>query len=161
MSSDLTPPPAPSPATLHEPVPAQPNLLFAILAGLAAALVGAVAWALITVATDMQIGFMAVGVGFLVGYGVGLFNPQHDKVYGYIGAALALLGCLLGNAFTIVGVLSTNHHVSVFAILGQIDFGKIPGVMAETFSPIDLLFYGIALYEGFKFSVKGRTPKKA
>jgi len=29
--------------------------------------------------------------------------------------------------------------------------------MGTTFKPIDLLFYGIAIYEGYRFSIAGGT----
>ena len=48
------------------------NLSVAVLAGAVAALVGAAVWAAITVATNWQIGFMAIGIGFLVGFYVAM-----------------------------------------------------------------------------------------
>ncbi len=52
---------------LHERARSQQNLIGGILAGMVAASVGAILWAVITVATGFQIGFMAIAVGFLVG----------------------------------------------------------------------------------------------
>src|SRR5690606_41520791 len=43
------------------------NMPLALLAGVAAAVIGAVLWAVITVATNLQIGYIAVGLRFLVG----------------------------------------------------------------------------------------------
>lgn len=156
-----TPAPSPQPATpgaatLHAPVEAQPNLGLAVAAGLAASLVGAVVWAVVTVSTEMQIGWMAVGVGFLVGFAVGYFNPQRSPIFGYVGAILALVGCLLGNVFSILGFASSQEHISLLRAFEAVD---IPSRMSAGFSPIDLLFYGIAIYEGYKFSVKGRRAK--
>ncbi|AOS43200.1 hypothetical protein Verru16b_00243 [Lacunisphaera limnophila] len=130
------------------------NLPFGIAAGLVAALIGAGLWAAITVATEYQIGFMAVGVGFLVGFAVGHFGGGQATVYRVVGATLALLGCVLGNFFTLIGFASQQEQVGFFALLSQIDYTAIPGVMASTASPMDFLFYAIAVYEGFKLSVK-------
>ena len=47
------------------------NMSLALIGGVVAALVGAALWAVITVTTGYQIGFMAIGVGFLVGLTVG------------------------------------------------------------------------------------------
>jgi hypothetical protein len=33
-------------------------------------------------------------------------------------------------------------------------------LMKATFSPIDLLFYGIAVYEGYRFSFRQVTPEE-
>jgi len=142
-------------ASLETPAAAEAgNLPLGIAAGSVAALIGGVLWAVITVVTEYQIGFMAVGVGFLVGAAVGKFGHGQDNVYRIAGAVLALLGCVLGNFFTLIGFAARSEGVSVFAMLTQIDFSAVPGVMASTASPMDFLFYGIAIYEGYKLSVK-------
>lgn len=130
------------------------NLPFAIAAGSVAALIGAALWAAITVATEYQIGFMAVGVGFLVGFAVGKFGGGQSTVFRVTGAVLALLGCVLGNFFTLIGFASRQEEIGFLPMLAQVDYTLIPGVMASTASPMDFLFYGIAIYEGFKLSVK-------
>jgi len=58
------------------------NLVLAALAGGVAALLGACIWAAVTVTTNYQIGWMAVGVGFLVGYAVRSFGKGIDKSFG-------------------------------------------------------------------------------
>jgi hypothetical protein len=81
---------------------AEQNMVGGFLAGAVAALVGAGAWALVTVLTGYQIGFMAIGVGFLVGLAVQFAGKGINKIFGVMGAALALVGCLFGNYLTIV-----------------------------------------------------------
>ena len=56
--------------------PAASNLPPGVVAGLGAAIVGAAIWAAITAATDYQIGFMAIGVGFLAGFAVRLVQAS-------------------------------------------------------------------------------------
>lgn len=129
------------------------NLLIAILAGVGAALISAIIWAAITVATEYQIGWMAVGVGFAVGFAVRL-GKGIDTIYGIVGAVLSLMGCLLGNFFSLLGFVSKEEGISVFELIPDIDYSLVPGAMADTFSPIDLLFYGIAIYEGYKLSFR-------
>lgn len=53
---------------------ARQNLPAAIAAGVVAALIAAAVWATITVVTQFQIGWMAVGAGFLVGHAVRHFG---------------------------------------------------------------------------------------
>jgi hypothetical protein len=38
--------------------------------------------------------------------------------------------------------------------------GIVLEIMKETFSPIDLLFYGIAIYEGYKLAVRQVTDEE-
>jgi hypothetical protein len=146
--------------TANTPETHQPNVLpehkqnfpIALGAGIAAAIIGAIAWAIVTVTTEYQIGYMAIGVGFMVGFAVRLGHGR-DNVFAVSGAVLALIGCLLGNFLSMVGFVAKQQNVNVFGALSAIDLAKVPGAMMSAFNPMDLLFYGIAVYAGFKFSV--------
>lgn len=128
------------------------NLVLGLSAGVVAAVTGAVIWALITVATNYQIGWMAVGVGFLVGYAIRFFGKGVDQVFGIAGAVIALLGCVAGNFLTVVIVVAQQEQMGVTAVLARLTPGIIAALLKETFQPMDLLFYGIAVYEAYKFS---------
>lgn len=123
----------------------------ALAAGAAAALVGALLWALVTFVTEYQIGWMAVGVGFLVGYAV-RFGKGTTQIFNITGAVLALLGCVMGNVFMIIAFAAKGADLSVFEVASRIEIGLLANLMMETFSPMDILFYGIAVYEGWRFS---------
>jgi hypothetical protein len=123
-------------------------------AGFGAALLGACVWALITVLTGFQIGWMAVGVGFLVGYSVRTFGRGVDTVFGITGAVFALLGCALGNLLSVSIVVANEAQVSTMSLLGGLNMPAIVDLMTATFNPIDLLFYGLALYEGYRFAFR-------
>ena len=73
-----------------------------------------------------------------------------------MGAALSLFGGLLGNFLTITIVVSQQETVpllDVFLTLAT-SFGVVVELMKITFSPIDLLFYGIAIYFGYRYSFR-------
>ena len=130
------------------------NLPAALGAGLVAALAGAIVWAVITVATKMQIGFMAVGVGFLVAWAVRCFGHGSHTVYGVLGAALALLGCVAGNLLSACSFLAASQGKGIMEVVALV--AAHPAVaerlLEATFNGMDLLFYAIAVYEGFKLS---------
>ena len=65
------------------------NLGLGLLGGVIGAALGALAWAAVTALTQFQIGWMSIGVGFLTGVGVRILGKGVDKVFGYVGAALA------------------------------------------------------------------------
>jgi len=146
--------------TYIEKLKLEQNLPMGVLAGLLASLVGGLLWAAITIITEYQIGYMAIAVGFIVGYGVRYMGKGLDQIYGVIGAFFALLGCLLGNFFSIVGFAANEMEMGYMETLNYIDYAVIPEVMGETFSPIDLLFYGIAIYEGYKFAFRPITEEE-
>jgi hypothetical protein len=139
---------------------AEQSLVGGLLAGGVAALAGAGIWTLVTVLTGYQIGFMAIGVGFLVGLAVQFAGKGINKIFGVMGAALALIGCLLGNYFTVVHFVGEAEGLGFFETLGRISPAAIPELMAITFSPMDLVFYGIAVYEGFKLSFRKVTHEE-
>jgi hypothetical protein len=108
------------------------------------------------VATEFQIGWMAIGVGFAVGFAVRIGKGM-DKIFGILGGGLALVGCLLGNFFTIFGFASKNEGISPLELIPAADYSAIPGIMMASFSPIDLLFYGLAIFQGYKLSFRAIT----
>src|SRR2546421_9964443 len=91
----VSPRTAAAPRTVTPPKPARPvevteNLPMGFMAGLVAAAIGAGLWALISIITGFQIGWMAVGVGFLVGWAVRLAAKGTHRAFGIMGALLAL-----------------------------------------------------------------------
>lgn len=136
------------------------NLLRGSLAGFAAAVVGAAIWAVITLVTNYQIGWMAVGIGLLVGFAIRFAGKGIDKIFGIVGALLSLVGCVLGNILTVIGLVANSAKLTYFDTLTMLDYSMLPYLMKETFNPIDLLFYGIAIYEGYKFSIRRLTEQE-
>lgn len=138
----------------------QQNLLLGALAGAGAAVVGAVLWAAITVVTGVQIGFMAIGVGLLVGFAVRVAGRGIESSFGVVGGLLSLVGCALGNLLAASAVLADQQGVSVWAVLGGLDLELAQALMTVFFSPMDLLFYGIAVYEGYQIGFRTPAPEE-
>jgi hypothetical protein len=136
------------------------NVSMGFFAGLLAALLGALVWAIITDLTHFQIGWMAVGVGFLVGFAVRRFGQGIDKSFGIMGALLALGGCVVGNFLSVCMMVAHSESMGVMEVLSELTPAACMSLMAATFSPIDLLFYGIAVYQGYHFSIRRMTPEE-
>ncbi len=138
---------------------AKQNFSLALVGGLAAAVLGAMVWALITVATNYQIGWMAVGVGFLVGGTVRMLGHGIDKSFGHLGATLSVFGCLLGNILSICAIVAAQKGLALLAVVTYVGShpNVIPAALIATFHPMDLLFYGLAIYEGYRFSFRRIT----
>ena len=134
------------------------NLSMGMVGGVGGAIVGSVVWAVITALTNYQIGFMAIGIGFLVGYAVRKFGQGIDPTFGYVGATFAFLGCVVGNLLTTCIIVSQQESVPLGQVLSSLNFSVAIDIMKFTFSPIDVLFYGLALYYGYKFSFRQLTP---
>lgn len=136
------------------------NFHLAIGIGAIVTILCAVIWALITIITEYQIGYMAVGVGFAVGYTVRYAGKGIDQKFGFLGAGYALLGCLLGNLFSQIGFAANYLEVGFFEVLSVVSFGDIIDIMVESFAFMDVLFYGIAIYEGYKFAFRQLTEEE-
>lgn len=132
----------------------QQDLVYAIIGGLAASMAGALLWAVITVATNYQIGYMALAVGLLVGFSVRFFGAGIDQVFGIVGAFFALLGCVLGNLLSQVGFIADAESLGYVDVLTFLNWDMIVAIFTESFSIMDLVFYGIAAYEGYKFAFR-------
>jgi hypothetical protein len=157
-----TPSPIPTPRPITAPKPAGPvevgeNLPMGFMAGLVAAAVGAGLWALITIVTGFQIGWMAVGVGFVVGWAVRLAGKGTHGAFGIMGALLALGACAVGNLITVLVIAAGQFEIPVLQVFSRLTPDVVVNVMQATFKPIDLLFYAIAIYEGYRFSMVGGT----
>ena len=128
------------------------NLGLGILGGVIGAALGAALWGAITAATKYQIGWMAIGVGFLTGFGVRILGKGVDQVFGIVGAVLALAGCVAGNIFATMLMVSAQEHIPLATIAARMTPNLAWVMLADTFSPIDLVFYGFALYFGYRYS---------
>jgi len=136
---------------LVEGVQARENMPLVVMAGLAAMFAGAILWALVTVITHMELGLMAIVVGFIVGLGIQKVRKRPNKNFGVLGAVLALAGCLLGNALSFVAFAAQQSGLPFSDAIFNMDVSGLLAVMGRNFEAMDLLFYGIAIYEGYKF----------
>lgn len=75
----------------------------AVAGGLAASVLGGAAWALMVVLTNHEIGYAAVGVGYLSAYGVHLASgKKKGKELQWLAVLCAILGLAFGKYFGVV-----------------------------------------------------------
>ena len=146
------------PPDVYKQLSVHQDVVYAIIGGLFLSVICAIIWAAITVATEYQIGYMAIGLGLIVGWGVRYFGAGIDRIFGVIGGVMALLGCALGNLFSQVGFIANAQGIGYFNTVSLLDFETVVLIYQETFSPMDFFFYGIAIYEGYRFAFR-RVPE--
>jgi hypothetical protein len=130
----------------------QQNLGLALAGGAIGAAVGAGLWGVITALTNFQIGWEAVGVGFLVGFAVRMLGHGIDKIYGYVGAFFSLIGCIAGNLLAVMIAVSNQSGTPLASIASHMTPAIAWDMLVADFSPIDLLFYALGLYYGYRSS---------
>jgi hypothetical protein len=133
-------------------------LLQGTLGAVVGAILGAVAWGAITAMTHFQIGYMAIGVGFLAGFGMRVLGGGRDRADGVVAGIVAFLGCALGNVLSAVIEFAPHDN----AHRGVVEIATVvllhPNVawlmLSENFNVMDLLFYGLAVYAGYRTALK-------
>ena len=140
-----------------KPVIGPENLPLGFMAGLVAAVVGAGLWALITLATNHQIAWMAVGVGFLVGWAIRVAGKGRHTVFGVVGATLAVGGCATGNLLVVIVLAARQFGLPLQDLFARLTPDVVYNLMHMSFRPMHLFYYAVAIYEGYRFSIIGRT----
>ncbi len=102
--------------------------------------------------TNFKIGFAAVGVGFLVGWIMRNVGHGHNEKYGYVGAVLALLGCVLGDVLSDCVFVARHFNQPVLTVVSHLTPSLAIELLKAGFQPLDALFYFIALRAGYRYS---------
>lgn len=101
------------------------------------AVFGAVTWAVIAIVSGFEIGWIAVGVGALAGYGMLLGYPAENARAGFIAACMALFGILLGKLF----IFAFFVHALITGDTSDIDIQRM--IVAEALTEERLSEQGI------------------
>ena len=140
----------------------QPNLLMGLIGGVVAMLVGAIVWGAVTYFTEYQIGWLAIGIGFLVGVAIRFFGKGKSITFGILGAVLSLIGCVLGNLLVYSGFIAREEGVPFLEIL--LFLVSTPAALIEVytiaFDFMDLLFYALAAYVGFSAAMDIKRTRR-
>ena len=137
------------------------NFGFGVLGGIVGAAIGAALWgALTALFQGWQIGYMAIGVGFLVGFGMRTFGRGIEQIFGYMGAVLSLLGCVAGNVFGDLITTSIQSHMPFADVLASTTPAYAWEILTQHFSVFGLVFYGIAIYFGYHNSFQKITSEE-
>ncbi len=147
------------PHEILENLKSEQNLPKAIISGIAAGIICAILWGAITVITNYQIGYLAIALGAGVGFTIRYFGKGITAIFGISGAIIAILSTVLGNFLSIIGYVANYEGLGYFETLTLFDYSQLIPVMTETFSFMDIIFYAIAGYEGYKFAFRVITNK--
>ncbi len=117
----------------------------AVIAGCVAAVIGGLVWGGISKATGYEIGWIAIGIGFLCGIAVRSIGKGHGPQFQITAAATALGGIAFGKIFAIF----------LYAKAENIDLsmGDAIQLLPQFLGPMDALFVAIAVWQAWKVSV--------
>ena len=133
-----------------------PNFPLAVAAGAGAAVVGAILWAVVGYVTNMELGLVAIAVGALVGIAVQGAGKGSDQRFAFIGAAFAALGWALGTVLCDVAFLAKATGQPLLDVVTRVGISDSVALAIRASDAMDLLFLAIAVWEGYKFSIRRR-----
>lgn len=134
----------------------QQNFALAIPAGIVAAIVGAALWAVVVYVSGYALGLMAIVVGALVGYAVRIAGKGVDQKFGILGAACGALGWALGTLLADIAMVSKFENMPFFEAVSRLGMDGSVSLFMAAADVMDILFLGIAMYEGYKFAFRHR-----
>ena len=137
-------------------VEAEPNFPLAVAAGLGAAIVGAILWAVVGYVTNMELGLVAIAVGALVGVAVQRAGHGTDQRSALLGAVCAALGWALGTVLCDLAFLAKETGQPLLDVVTRVGLSDSIALAISASDAMDLLFLAIAVWEGYKFSIKRR-----
>jgi hypothetical protein len=125
-------------------------------------LAGAIVWGAVTYFTEYRIGWIAIGIGFLVGSAIKYFGKGKSAIFGLSGAVLSLIGCLLGNFLVYSGFIAREEGASflevVFFLL--VTPAAVIEVFTLAFDFRDILYYALAAYVGFSTAMDIKRTRR-
>ncbi|MEV5878641.1 hypothetical protein AB0L75_31330 [Streptomyces sp. NPDC052101] len=138
-------PPAP-------PAPVRNNLVLGVVAAVVAAVAAAALYGVIIGATEHEIGYAAVGVGFVVGLAAGKAggrNPALPVIAAILALGSVYLGQLVGEAM--IGAKAV--HVGFSEVFFQ-HFDVVQQAWKDDADPLTFLFFAIAAFAAFSGAKK-------
>ncbi|MFI9807707.1 hypothetical protein ACIHEJ_25645 [Streptomyces sp. NPDC052301] len=141
----FAPPPAP-------PAPVRNNVALGLVAAVVAAVVTAGLYGLVIGATKHEIGYAAVGVGFVIGLAAGKAggrNPALPVLSAVLALGSVYLGQLIGEAMIITKQLPVSFNELFFQ---HIDV--VQEVWKKDADPLTFLFFAIAAFAAFSGAKK-------
>ncbi|MFJ4836273.1 hypothetical protein ACIP79_41250 [Streptomyces sp. NPDC088747] len=132
--------------------PRQGNVALGIVAAVVAALVTAGIYGAIIGASEYEIGYAAIGVGFLVGLAAGKIGGS-NPVLPVVSAVLALGAVYVGQIIGIVMIGSDKSGISATTLLTD-HFDLVTASWKESADFMSFVFFGVGAFAAFSAAKK-------
>ncbi|MET8510361.1 hypothetical protein [Streptomyces sp. NPDC005077] len=134
------------------PAPTRNNIGLGVATAVAAAIVAAILYGVIAGAIEREVGYIAIGVGLLVGFAAGKVGGS-NPVLPIVSAVLSLGAVYLGQLIGIAVIVSDKYSVS-FADVFFDKFGVLTDAWSEAADFKTYLFLAIGAFAAFSSAKK-------
>ncbi len=138
---------------LYEKGPSRGNFVLALIAGLAAAFVGAVAWMIFGLATNWQLAPLALPIGALVGWSIGVSGRGTSFIYGVLAILYTGLACLAGQALVAI-ISATSVDLDLFGAIAHLHMDALILAIINQTSQTGQVIYGVSAVIAYLMSVQ-------
>lgn len=140
---------------LHE----EQNIQKAIIAGVISSFLCSILWTVITIQTNILFEVVAAIIGAIVGFSVRYFGKGVQLKFAIIGGLFAMLGCFLGNIFSLIGLVAIEQGLDFMFVLNNIEANQLFNLYFDYLGIEHYFFYITALFEGLLLSTRQITEK--
>ncbi len=135
-----------------------PNIPFAIIASIAAGMIGGLIWYWFTILTKFQVGYLAIALGWFVGIATCMgAGHKKGKILQVISVATTLATLLLAEFMITLHYVGArpDYNMSSIALLNHLlkqDYSIISlfiAIIKDSISPIGLVIWSVGLYNAY------------
>lgn len=129
------------------PAPMRNNIGLGVATAVAAAIIAAILYGVIAGAIEREVGYIAIGVGLLVGFGAGKVGGS-NPVLPIVSAVLSLGAVYLGQLIGMAVIVSDKYSVSFTDVFFD-KFGVLTDAWSETADFKTYLFLAIGAFAAY------------
>ena len=131
------------------------HLPMAVLAASIGAIVGALAWLGVTAFTSLQVGWMAILIGFVVGGMVRGAGKGIDRDFGLIAAIMTLAGSAAGTLLAGCWMLALQSTEAAYAdVLTSLTPGLVKQIFVAMLTPTTMACYAAAVVPAYWLGIR-------
>jgi|WetSurMetagenome_2_1015567.scaffolds.fasta_scaffold568469_1 hypothetical protein len=141
------------PAKYRELMRKSQKMTLGILGGIAGAIIGNMVWIGIFLA-GYKIDFLALCVGFFIGYSVRFLGKAVEPKFGYVAGGIAFFNTLIAYFIIACLLFSKVNHISFFAVFTHMNLTTAMFLLKGVVGFLEVLFIGGATGLAYFYSFK-------
>ena len=130
---------------LAEKLISEQNFTAAVIGGVVATILAAVAYGILVAKWKFSYGFAAVGVGIVIGLSMGFLGRGISIKFSVVAVLFTMTGCVLGNLFRVMIELSSATATSPIDVLRNSPFSLLMERAIYNIFSVALVYWFVAV----------------